>query len=239
MRYTSRQEHFRKVKEGGDMGTTTYRNITLERAKLAVKVYNEGMYGCVKNPDLDERARVMFEDGLGRADADIERQVRFIGEDYGGAAGFKAAYSLTPLIARDIATNRAQYEQAVISAQPILMQVPRRASVNILYAPFVKPLHNKSNWQVWFSKFCFWLNQRAFPMEDSRVNDFFLLTDLNSVDKYLKFADRFRDFALRHEEWVPELRKVDDGSDSQPCSDNKLWDKMCYGLADLGKYSAA
>jgi hypothetical protein len=52
---------------------TTYRNITLDRAKLAVKVYNEGMYGSVKNPDLDERARVTFEGGLGNTYADIER----------------------------------------------------------------------------------------------------------------------------------------------------------------------
>jgi hypothetical protein len=37
----------------------------------------------------------------------------------------------------------------------------------------------QKNWQAWFSKFCFWLNQRAFPMEDSRVNDFFLITDVN------------------------------------------------------------
>ena len=46
------------------MATTTYRTITLDRAKLAIKVYNEGMYGCVKNPDLDERAREMFAGGL-------------------------------------------------------------------------------------------------------------------------------------------------------------------------------
>jgi hypothetical protein len=220
------------------MTKTTYRTITLDRAKLAVKVYNEGMYGCVKNPKLDERAREMFAGGLGKTTSEIEQQVRFIGEDYGGAAGFKAAYSLTGEIARDIAANRAQFEQAVSSAQSILIQVPRRASVDILYAPFVKLLHNKSNWQVWFSKFCFWLNQRAFPMEDSRVNDFFLITDLNSVDKYLKFADRFRDFVLCYQDWVPALREVDHGSDSQPCSDNKLWDKMFYGLGDLEKPSA-
>jgi hypothetical protein len=220
------------------MATTTHRTITLDRAKLAVKVYNEGMYGCVKNPDLDESARVMFVGGLGKTTSKIEQQVRFIGEDYGGAAGFKAAYSLTPEIARDIAANRARFEQAVCSAQSILMQVPSRASVNILYAPFVKLLHDKSNWQVWFSKFCFWLNQSAFPMEDSRVNNFLLIRDVNSVDKYLKFADRFRDFVLRHQDWVPGLREVDDGSDSQPCSDNKLWDKMCYGLADLDKQSS-
>jgi hypothetical protein len=92
------------------MARTTYKTITLDRARLAVKVYNEGMYGCIKNPDLDERARVIFAGGLGKTTSEIEQQVRFIGEDYGGAAGFKAAYSLTPKIARDIAANRAQFE---------------------------------------------------------------------------------------------------------------------------------
>jgi hypothetical protein len=227
------------------MAKTTYKTITLDRAKLAIKEYNKSMYGCEKNTDLDERARVMFDGGLGKTTAEIERQVYFIGKDYGGVAARPAALVFAPDIARDIAANRAQFEQAACSAQPILLQVPRRSTVTILYAPFVKLLidSNKrasSNWQVWFTKFCFWLNQRAFPIEDSRVNDFFLLTaDENSVDKYLKFADRFRDFVVRHQEWVPELRKVDDGSDGQRCSENKLWDKMCYGLADLEKYSAA
>jgi hypothetical protein len=225
------------------MSKTTYRTITLDRAKLAVKVYNEGMYGCVKNPDLDQRARVMFAVGLGKTLSEIELQVYFIGKDYGGVAGRPAALAFAPDVARDIAANREQFEQAVCSAQPILIQVPRRSAVAILYAPFVKPLVDRNrvtrNWQVWGTKFWFWLNQRAFPMEDSRVNEFFLITDENSVDKYLKFAERFRDFVVRHQDWVPELRKVDDGSDSQPCSDNKLWDKMCYGLADLEKQSAA
>jgi hypothetical protein len=225
------------------MAKTTYKTITLDKAKLAVKVYNEGMYGCVKNPDLDERARLMFAGGLGKTPSEIESQVHFIGKDYGGVAGRPAALSFAPDVARDIAANREQFEQAVRSARPILIQVPRRSTVAILYAPFVKRLVDAnrvtSNWQVWGTKFWFWLNQRAFPMEDSRVNEFFLITDENSVDKYLKFADRFRDFVVGHQDWVPELRKVDDGSDSQPCSDNKLWDKMCYGLADLEKYSAA
>jgi hypothetical protein len=212
---------------------TTYRTITLDRACLSVKVYNEGLYGDLPNPDLDERAREMFAGGLGKTTAEIERQVRFIGVDYGGAAGFKAAYALVPDIAGDIAANRAQYEQAAITAQPILIQVPRRATIDILYHPFVKPLHGKSNWHVWFTKFCFHLNQRAFPIEDRFVNNFFVLTDNNSVDKYLTFADMFRTFTLKNQAWLPEMRKVDAGADSQPCSDNKLWDKIFYGLGKL------
>jgi hypothetical protein len=46
---------------------TTYRAITLEVARHAIKAYNDGTdtYGCLKNPDLDRQARDMFADGLG------------------------------------------------------------------------------------------------------------------------------------------------------------------------------
>lgn len=57
---------------------TTYQTIILDRACKAVKVYNEGLYGCVKNPDLDKRAHDMFADGLGSTLDEIERQVAFI-----------------------------------------------------------------------------------------------------------------------------------------------------------------
>jgi hypothetical protein len=216
------------VKTGGV--ATTWKTITLERAKSAVKAYNEGVYGCLKNPDLDRQARDMFADGLGSSCSKIERQVEFIGRDYGGAAGFKAAFVLAPDIARDIFANRDRYVQAARSALPILTKVPSRDTIEILYDPFVKPLHGKSNWQVWGTKFWHFLNPDAFPIEDSRVDTFFALTDLNSVDKYLKFLNRFRGFVLAHQSWLPELRQVDGGD---AWSDTKLWDKMCYGLVDL------
>jgi hypothetical protein len=214
---------------------TTYKTLTLDRALLAINVYNKGLYGEMPNPDLDERAREVFEGGLGITTEKILEQVNFVGKDYGGAAGFKAAYALAPDIARDIASNRAQYEQAVRDAQPILIQVPRQAAIDILYRPFVKPLHGKSNWHVWFTKFCFWLNQRAFPIEDRYVNEFFKIVEANSPGKYQRFAEKFRTFTLASQSWLLEMRKVDDGADSQPCSDNKLWDKVFYGLGEMGK----
>jgi hypothetical protein len=209
---------------------TTYRTITREVAEQAIKAYNDGTYGCLKNPDLDRQACDMFADGLGSTSGKIGRQVEFIGRDYGGAAGFKAAYALAPDITRDIVANLEQYEQAALSALPILTQVPSRDTIEILYRPFVKPLHGKSNWQVWGTKFWHFLNPDAFPIEDSRVDKFFVLTDLNSVDKYLKFLNRFREFVLSHQEWLPHLRQVDGGL---AWCDNKLWDKMCYGIGEL------
>jgi hypothetical protein len=44
---------------------TNWKTITLESAKSAVMAYNNGTYGCLKNPDLDKQALEMFEDGLG------------------------------------------------------------------------------------------------------------------------------------------------------------------------------
>jgi hypothetical protein len=44
--------------------------------------------------------------------------------------------------------------------------------------------------------------------QDSRVDKFFGLTDVNSVDKYLKFLNRFREFALSHQEWLSHLRHM-------------------------------
>jgi hypothetical protein len=211
---------------------TTYRTIALEVAGHAIKAYNDGTYGCLKNPDLDRQARDMFADGLGSTSGKILRQVEFIGREYGGVAGRPSAIKLAPAIAHDIFENRTEYEQAANSASPILSQIPSRDTIKLLYRPFVKPLIDKnnrvsSNWLVWATKFWHFLNPDAFPIEDSRVDKFFVLTGLNSVDKYLKFLNRFREFALSHQEWLPHLRQVDGGL---AWCDNKLWDKMCYGL---------
>jgi hypothetical protein len=84
----------------------TYQTFTLADAGRGIRIYNHGLYGYVKNPDLDDRARQMFDSGLGYTNQDILRQVEFIGKDYGGAAGFKAAHSLAPDITRDIFANR-------------------------------------------------------------------------------------------------------------------------------------
>jgi hypothetical protein len=220
---------------------TTYRTITLEVAGRAIKAYNDGTNGCLKNPDLDRQARDMFADGLGSTSGKILRQVEFIGKkkEYGGVAGRPAAIKLAPAIAHDIFENRTEYERAANSASPILSQIPSRDTINLLYRPFVKPLVDKnnresSNWQVWASKFWHFLNPDAFPIEDSRVDKFFALNDPNSVDKYLKFLNRFREFALAHQEWLPHLRQVDCGL---AWCDNKLWDKMCWGLRERAMLS--
>ena len=83
---------------------------------------------------------------------------------------------------------------------PIVSKAADRSAIEILYRPFVKPLVDKnrrktSNWLVWAAKFWHHLNPLAFPNEDSRVDDFFVLSgDSVSVDKYMKLSNRFRSF---------------------------------------------
>jgi hypothetical protein len=86
-------------------------------------------------------------------------------------------------------------------------------------------------WLVWATKFWHFPNPAAFPIEDSRADDFFLVKAAdNPVGRYLTFAERFRSFILTNQSWLPELRKADGDTG---CSDNKLWDKIWYGLGEL------
>lgn len=214
----------------------TYKTATLADMERGIDLYNRGLYGCVKNPDLDDRARSMFAEGLGLTREKILEQVKFIGKDYGGVAGHPAALELAPAIADEILQNRANYVQAASFASDILVKTPDRAVVQILYSPFIKRLEQKdrvwNNWLVWGAKFWHHLNPPAFPIEDGRVDDFFILDELPSVDKYMKLAGMFRDFVFAHQEWLPRMREVDAGADEVPCADNKLWDKAFYGLGE-------
>jgi len=161
--------------------------------------------------------------------------VEFIGkrvpQGYGGVAGCPGAIILAKDIAADIFANRGQYV-AAYSVPPLSEKIPSRSTIEVLYAPFSnKPFPNVgSEWLVWGTKFWHWLNPLTFPIEDSRVNDFFRIDRPNSVDKYLDFLKVFKEFTLSHQEWLPELWKVDGGDAG---CDNKLGDKVFYGLADL------
>jgi hypothetical protein len=53
---------------------------------------------------------------------------------------------------------------------------------------------------------------------------------------YLRFLKRFMEFTQSHKAWVPHLREVDG---EVPCSEDNLWDKVFYGLAELKNLSGA
>ena len=210
---------------------TTWRNITLEAAKRGIRAYNEGLYHGLKNVEIDRQARATFSSGLGTTYDEILRQVTFIGRDYGGVAGQPGAISLAPEIADDILQSRDQYHRTAIQAAPIAHQIASRSTIEVLYHPFVKPFNRSSKWQTWGSKFWHFLNPDAFPIADSRVNKFFgLFARTNSIEMYLELLKRFRDFTQSHRDWLPHIREIDSGT---AWCDNKLWDKMCYGLPEV------
>jgi hypothetical protein len=76
------------------------------------------------------------------------------------------------------------------------------------------------------------LKPDTFPIEDRFVDGFFKINDSSSVDKYMKLLDKFRTYVLARREWVQAMRQVDANVDGVPCSENKPWDKMSYGLGD-------
>jgi hypothetical protein len=216
--------------------TINYKTITLENAKHGVKEYNDGVYGCLKNTAVDQQALAMFAHGLGPTDEEILQQVQFIGWNYGGVRAQPGALKLAPEIARDIFATRGQYVETARLAAPIATRVAPLNTIDVLYRPFMKPFNGCQNWQVWGTKFWHFLNPEAFPIEDRFVRLFFRLTAGNSVMQYRDFLQLFQTFTVSHQSWVPELREIDGG---YAWCDNKLWDKMCYGLGTLGELTKA
>lgn len=209
-----------------------YKSITLDDARKAILAYNASCYtDRRKSTEIDKEARKLFQKGLARTLAEIERQLRFIAVDYGGIAGFKAATALIPKIAQDIYDIRDRYYELSRNARPLYEGVAPVKTIEVLFKPFIlsEPFYNKRTWQVWAAKFWHFLNPDAFPIEDSRVDKFFHISGSNSPEKYLRLASRFRDFALSHQSWLAPLRELDGDPE---CCDNKLWDKVCYGVME-------
>lgn len=208
------------------------RTITLDTAIRAVKAYNSGWYRGEPNLELDRRAQQTFSGGLACTLDGVYEQVRFIGDDYGGVAGFPAALSLAPMIAQDIYINLDAYGNRA-KAAPALIQTPStKDTIEFLLDPFDKPLHGKRIWLTWASKFWHFLNPNAFPIGDSRVCRFFGIQSWsNSSHKYAEgIMENFRKFAVEHEAWLEPLFEEDGG---HSWSEIKLWDKVFYGLVEL------
>jgi hypothetical protein len=210
--------------------TDDYLTITLDRAMQAVQAYNSGVYHGRKNIEIDRQAREKFDGGLSCSLEGIREQVRFIGVDYGGTAGFPAARVLVPEIASDIYEVRDQYSELARNAPPLLETVSSVEVIKKLYSPFVKLIHGRQNWQVWAAKFWHFLKPDAFPVEDSRVDKFFHMHSRpNSPEKYVAVMQRVREFILSDQAWLPQLRAIDAG---RARSDIKLWDKVFYGVGE-------
>ena len=220
---------------------TNCRTITLEKAKQAVEAYNKGtyFYGC-SNTNIDLRGRILFQGGLGTNYEQILGQLEFVGLDYGGVLAHRAAISLAPQIATDILANRDAYPKALMQTQPLRERLPDRYTIELLFGPFQQTLCAKGrtwkNWIVWGSKFWHFPNPDAFVIKDSRADEFFRVGSAGgSVERYLVLAERIRDFIDGHQSWIPELRQIDR---ENCCSENKLWDKVWYGIGELERHRA-
>jgi hypothetical protein len=207
--------------------------LTKEQAVAAIKAYNQGLdRNHRKNIDVDSDARRAFHTGLGASLDEIEKQARFIGDDYGGVAGMPKALELSGRIAQTILDKRDSFLAAAQNNAPLKDKIPDRRSIETLFAPFQQELKlkrgSRRNWLVWATKFWHFLNVDTFPIMDSFVADFTgLSSQANSVDKYMKVMRRLRAFIVVRDSWLPAMRSADNG---YAWSDLKLWDKVIYQI---------
>ena len=204
--------------------------LTLQEAVNAVEKYNRGYYGRKLNICLDNEGYQLFNNSLGRDLDTIEKQVHFIGKDYGGVAGFKSAINLYRTIARQIFNDRDYFiknagKAAQLKETPVKIEVLKR-----LYKPFIQPFKDRKNWHVWATKFLHFTNPNAFPIQDSRVNTCFKLSSQAiSPEKYNELIVEVRQFLHQHQSWLPVLREADK---DYSWSDLKLLDKVFYSIGE-------
>jgi hypothetical protein len=207
--------------------------LTKEQALAAIKAYNKGLdRKRRRNIDVDSEARRTFGSGLGTSLLEIETQVRFIGDDYGGVAGIRKALELSGRIAQAIFSNREKFLAAAQNNTPLKDKIPNRNSFEILFAPFQQELKLKDrlykNWLVWATKFGHFLNANTFPIMDRFVADFTgLRSQANSVEKYMELMRRLQVYIVARDSWLPAMRIADNG---YAWSDLKLWDKVIYQI---------
>jgi hypothetical protein len=222
--------------------TKTAVQIDLKLAEDAIRKYNSSKYGSRTNPEIDQEAIDTFARGLGSSYHEIFFQVAFIGWDYGGfpddCRRRTDALAVPRRIARYIHDYREEYEKAATEASSILDPLDETAILNTvetLYKPFVQTVisinRERENWPVWAAKFWHRLNHDAFPIRDSRADDFLRVKGKS----YLNFLVKFRDFVLPRQVWLPVLEQVDRATCviGRACCHNKLWDKVLYSFWDL------
>jgi len=209
----------------------TYENIRLGEAKKAIRAYNGSLYRGICSTDVDRQAAELFAHGLAVNREGIAEQVRFIGKEYGGVAGFPAALRLVDSIADHIHRERAMFHAAASSAQSAHPQPVDCRTLEVLYAPFRQRYHGKNNWLVWASKFWHFIGYDAFPIIDTRVDRFFRLSwRRDPIDRYKRLLRRFHCFVNSRESWLESLIQSDR---QRACCATKLWDKVFYGVREL------
>jgi len=214
--------------------TCTYDTVTLANALDAIRRYNRGVYGKSgrTNLEIDRDGKSRFHNGLERRKEKLERQIRWVGKDYGGTAHTIASKELPSRIADTILEDWDAYRSKIIGQPPLIENTMSEAVIRELYRPFIQRLDTKNrtlkNWMTWGTKVWHFVNPEAFQIMDSRAKRFYRIsTSKDPVAAYLELEEKAKELLLRYEKWLVDMRAADQG---EAWSDLKLWDKVAYEL---------
>jgi hypothetical protein len=197
-------------------------------ATQAVESYNRGKYRGRLNIDIDRDADHRFHDGLAKDTPTLIEQLRFVGEDYGGAQRRFLPHCIrdeAAMIAVKIAPVLSRFAAVVNMTAPLIERVPDQ-DLEFLFEPFVAT----KRWGVWASKTLHFLRPASFPVLDSNVAKALGAPSGSSVRHYRQFCVLFRS-AMSESTAAIEAAKSVDGGISR--SDVKLLDKILYELGRL------
>ena len=192
----------------------------------AVGAYNRGEYRGRLNVDIDRDADQRFHDGLAQDLPTLIEQLRFVGEDYGGAQRRFLPHGIreeAALIAARMAPVLTRFAGVVSSTAPLIEQVPDEDALRFLFEPFV----GTKRWGVWASKTLHFLRPASFPVLDSRAIRALGAASGSSVHHYRRFCVLFRCAMSESAEALQAARGIDGGTSR---SDIKLLDKILYEL---------
>jgi hypothetical protein len=191
----------------------------------AVQAYNRGFYNGRPNVEIDFEGYTRFRSGLSQDYDDLIEQLRFIGEDYGGAQPRFLSHSIrdeAALIAAQLAPNLDYFMSVVTTQKSLTDRVPSEDDLTFLFRPFVAT----KRWGVWASKTLHFLRPVTFPVLDSRAKKALGVASLGgSGREYRRFCSLFRDALIDNAETLQAAAAVD--ADASP-TELKLLDKILY-----------
>jgi hypothetical protein len=193
----------------------------------AVEAYNCGRYNGRPNVEIDREGYSRFSGGLSRDHDALTEQLRFIGEDYGGAQLRFLPHSIrdeAALIASQLAPVLDHFT-AIVTAQSLLTGgVPSETDMIFLFTPFAAT----KKWGVWACKTLHFLRPATFPVLDSRAKKALGVASLGgSPVEYRRFCTLFRDALANNDETLEAAAEVDAGASP---TELKLLDKILYEI---------
>jgi hypothetical protein len=194
-------------------------------AVRAVSAYNRGRYRSRLNVDIDRDGYDRFRSGLASGMSALVEQLRFVGEEYGGAQARFISHGYreeAALMATKLAPARDELSVLINELPPLNASVPSPEVLTRLFAPFAAT----KRWGVWASKTLHFLRPATFPILDSRAKTALSLRSLDSsAPDYHRFCLCFQEAIRNNALALTAARAVDNGTSP---SDLKLFDKVLY-----------